>query len=109
MFEQKVLSSNQLPLPDNQRKSTDVVCTIIGALFALAMFIVACVMWNKCIISLIQHDSMITSLGLPGMGRVTLVRAKCSTLRIPTIIQYTIKLTQKSVCVSSCPATFYNA
>lgn len=31
----------------DSRKSTDIICTVIGAVFALTMFIAACVMWDK--------------------------------------------------------------
>jgi hypothetical protein len=47
MFEEKVLLPSHLPLPDRNRKSTDIICTIIGAAFALTLFIAACVMWSK--------------------------------------------------------------
>ena len=49
MFDQRVLRShpNRFPFNYEKRKSTDVCCMIIGAIFALTMFIVACCMWNK--------------------------------------------------------------
>lgn len=47
MFDEKVVVPEQLPIQEKNRKSTDVCCTIIGAIFALTMFIVACCMWNK--------------------------------------------------------------
>lgn len=47
MFDQRVLNPRRFTVPDEKRKSTDVCCTIIGAIFALTMFIVACTMWNK--------------------------------------------------------------
>jgi hypothetical protein len=47
MFDEKVLYPTQFPVEERNRKSTDVCCTIIGAIFALTMFIVACTMWNK--------------------------------------------------------------
>jgi len=47
MFDEKVVDPLQFQVEERNRKSTDVCCTIIGALFALTMFIVACTMWNK--------------------------------------------------------------
>lgn len=47
MFDEKVLYPSQFPVEERNRKSTDVCCTIISALFALVMFIVACSMWNR--------------------------------------------------------------
>lgn len=47
MFDEKVLYPSQFPVEERNRKSTDVCCTIISALFALVMFIVACCMWNR--------------------------------------------------------------
>lgn len=32
----------------SSRVSTDRICTIIGALFAIAMFVASNVMWNRC-------------------------------------------------------------
>lgn len=40
-------SSLILRAEGDSRKSTDVLCTVISALFALAMFIIACIMWDK--------------------------------------------------------------
>lgn len=47
MFEERILHPNQLPIPEKSRQSTDIICTVIGAVFALFMFIIACVFWNK--------------------------------------------------------------
>ncbi len=47
MFDEKVLYPTQFPIEERNRKSTDVCCTILGAIFPLTMFIVACTMWNK--------------------------------------------------------------
>lgn len=47
MFDEKVLYPAQFPVQERNRKSTDVCCTILSAIFALVMFIVACTMWNK--------------------------------------------------------------
>lgn len=47
MFDEKVVSPEQFTIRERNRKSTDVCCTIIGALFALVMFIAALSMWNK--------------------------------------------------------------
>lgn len=42
------LDYDSLHINDKQRFKTDIPCTIIGAAFALTMFIAACVMWNRC-------------------------------------------------------------
>jgi hypothetical protein len=47
MFDEKVVYPEQYPIQERNRKSTDVCCTILGAIFALTMFIVATTMWNK--------------------------------------------------------------
>lgn len=47
MFEEKAINPNQFVIAEKNRKSTDVICTIIGAAFALTLFIAACIMWNK--------------------------------------------------------------
>lgn len=36
-----------IPIPDNRRVSTDVLCTIIGALFALTLFVLACIFYSS--------------------------------------------------------------
>lgn len=38
---------DSLRINDKQRFKTDNICTAIGAIFALTMFIMACVMWNR--------------------------------------------------------------
>ena len=57
MFDERVLHPRKFTVHDQERKSTDVCCTIIGAIFALVMFIVACTMWNKGNSTLTQIDS----------------------------------------------------
>lgn len=47
MFDEKVILPEQLPVKEKQRKITDCCCTIVGAVFALTMFIIACVLWNR--------------------------------------------------------------
>mgnify|MGYP003688155047 CR=1 FL=1 len=47
MFDERVLNADQFPITEKNRKSTDVCCTVIGAIFALTMFIVACCLWNQ--------------------------------------------------------------
>lgn len=53
MFEQKLNSFSQLPVKGNKyaksekdRKCTDCLCTIIGAVFALTLFVLAFVFMN---------------------------------------------------------------
>lgn len=52
MFEEKAIYSHQFVTSEKNRKSTDVICTVIGAAFALTLFITACVIWNKGILVL---------------------------------------------------------
>lgn len=47
MFDEKIILPEQLPIREKQRKITDCCCTIVAAAFALTMFIVACVLWNR--------------------------------------------------------------
>lgn len=54
MFDEKVILPEQLPVKEKERKITDCCCTIVGAAFALTMFIVACVLWNRSNPSIIQ-------------------------------------------------------
>jgi hypothetical protein len=35
---------------DKDRSWTDFLCTIFGAIFAITMFVAACIMWNPCIV-----------------------------------------------------------
>lgn len=47
MFDEKVILPEQLPVKEKERKITDCVCTVVSAIFAIAMFITACVLWNR--------------------------------------------------------------
>ena len=58
MFEQKLTNFDELPVKgtippnlENERKCADVLCTAIGGLFALVLFIIALAMMNKCTLS----------------------------------------------------------
>jgi len=51
----EVTSFDQCPVPgisfitlDQERKRTDVFCTVCTSIFALALFIVSCVVFNNC-------------------------------------------------------------
>jgi len=61
MFGEKIVDPRRLPIIDKDRASTDVCCTIIGAIIALTMFIVACCMWNKGSTIFIQTSSTLLS------------------------------------------------
>lgn len=52
MFSGRAVSSKQFPIVEKTRKSTDVVCTVVGALFAVAIFTIACCLWDKCTVHL---------------------------------------------------------
>ena len=54
MFQEQLTKFDQVPLPgiktkhlDKNRKYTDVLCTVVGALFAITMFVLAFVLMNK--------------------------------------------------------------
>ena len=47
MFEEKVLNPNQFPVHHKTRISTDVFCTVIGAIFAITMFVLSFFFWDK--------------------------------------------------------------
>lgn len=47
MGEEKIFIPTQLPIPEKNRVCTDIICTILGAAFALTLFIFACVSWNR--------------------------------------------------------------
>lgn len=51
MFDEKVILPEQLPIKEKERKITDCCCSVIGGIFALTMFIIACVLWNRGILS----------------------------------------------------------
>ena len=57
MFDEKVILPEQLPAQEKSRKITDCCCTIIGTIFALTMFIVACCLWNKSNSNFNKSDS----------------------------------------------------
>ena len=99
MFKTKAVDPNQFPVPDTKRISTDLFCTILGAIFALAMFIIAVVMWNKCKCLAIQNLLKITFLTLKRIWMGMLVMA-ISILQIPTIPKYIIYKIDKLLCIS---------
>ena len=69
MFDEKVVFPEQFTVQERNRKSTDVCCTVIGAIFALTMFIVALTMWNKGMLNLIVDKFTNHFLGLrSGLG-----------------------------------------
>lgn len=47
MFAKNVYSFKNLPVEEKQRKWTDCFCTIIGAIYALTLFIIACAAFNR--------------------------------------------------------------
>lgn len=47
MFVKNVYTFRNLPVEEKERKWTDCCCTIIGAIFALTLFIIACCMFNR--------------------------------------------------------------
>lgn len=47
MYNDSVLAPEQLPYPEKNRKSTDVCCTWIGAIFALVLFLLACIWFDR--------------------------------------------------------------
>ena len=49
MFVKNVYTFRNLPVEERERMWTDCICTIIGAIFALTLFIIACASFNKSI------------------------------------------------------------
>ena len=48
MFKNNVYTFKAFPVEERQRQWTDCCCTIIGALFALTLFVVACFSYTSC-------------------------------------------------------------
>lgn len=46
MFNKDVSTPTEFPIEESKRWSTDVCCTIAGAIFALVLFILACVFYS---------------------------------------------------------------
>ena len=61
-----------IPVPEERRVSTDVICTIIGAIFALVFFILACIFYSSCNSPLTQQAS--TRPTLTSINTNTLMR-----------------------------------
>ena len=49
MFVKNVYTFRNLPVEERERMWTDCICTIIGAVFALTLFIIACASFNRSI------------------------------------------------------------
>ena len=47
MFNTDVSTPSEFPVDDSKRWSTDVCCTILGAIFAITLFILACVFFSS--------------------------------------------------------------
>ena len=69
MFDEKVILPEQLPIKEKERKITDCCCTVVGAVFALSMFIIACVLWNRGTPKLIKAIS--NKFTIPELARTT--------------------------------------
>ena len=57
MFNTDVSSPSEFPVDDTKRWSTDVCCTVISALFAIILFVLACLFFNTSKTSIIQIPS----------------------------------------------------
>ena len=89
MFDEKVVYPTQFPVEERNRKTTDVCCTIIGAIFALTMFIVACTMWNKGNTHFIQIALIKLSSDSTAMAKEPNVNKDNLFIQaIPTILKY---------------------
>ena len=64
MFAKNVYSIRNLPVEEKERKWTDCLCTIIGAIFALTLFIIACCSFNKRTSFTIQNISCKSTIQL---------------------------------------------
>ena len=77
MFDEKISQFSDLPLQgtpsihiDKDRKRTDIICTIIGAIFAITMFVLAWVFLNTSRqlfiqITMSRATTLLTPTGLP--------------------------------------------
>ena len=64
MFVKNVYIFRNLPVEEKERQWTDCCCTIIGAVFALTIFIIACASFNRSTLASMQTIS-IRSTTLP--------------------------------------------
>lgn len=47
MFNKEVSTPGEFPVEESKRWSTDVCCTFVGAIFAITLFVLACVFFNS--------------------------------------------------------------
>ena len=52
-----VPDGSHIPIHESKRVSTDVLCTIVGAVIALTLFILACIFYSGCNPSSTQKPS----------------------------------------------------
>ena len=46
MFNRTITDPEHVPVSEDDRKSTDVICTVIGAIFAITLFLIAIINLN---------------------------------------------------------------
>ena len=54
MYSRIITDPEQIPVPETERKHTDVLCTIISSIFAVVMFMIALLKFNKSTLFTIQ-------------------------------------------------------
>lgn len=96
---------------ERNRKSTDVCCTILSAIFALVMFIVACTMWNKSnhAFNLGNFENNFFNFNKNGKGVQCkdgefVYSSKADTFNVPTIIIF-----RSGTCVATCPKGYFGS
>ena len=47
MYNKDVSTPNEFPVEEATRRSTDVCCTVLSSIFALTLFVLACIFFNS--------------------------------------------------------------
>ena len=68
MFVKNVYIFRNLPVEEKERQWTDCCCTIIGAIFALTIFILACTSFNRSTPSYMQTISIRSIIPQKALG-----------------------------------------
>jgi cobalamin biosynthesis protein CobD/CbiB len=83
MFVKNVYTFRNLPVEESERTWTDCLCTIISAIFALTLFILACCTFNRCTAYHIQSITMMSTIRWSQLEK--LVREISMTLCLSTL------------------------
>ena len=69
MFVKNVYTFRNLPVEEGERRWTDCLCTIISAIFALTLFILACCTFNRCTNCVTQRITSTSTTRWSRLGR----------------------------------------